>query len=133
MSTGAVAATSASARRPVYRPVNRTVERGFFSGMAILLCVIVFIGFSPTYFGAGMLRARYGASRALSELPQDGVDVRVLLPLQDLRQLRDFMDKPTRSTRRHLADRRSYASTATSPFSLRQTEQRSMSRPDQTS
>jgi fumarate reductase subunit C len=44
-------------RRPRYRPVNRTVERSFFGGMAILLCAIVFIGFSPTYFGAGMLRA----------------------------------------------------------------------------
>jgi hypothetical protein len=33
------------------------VERAFFVGMAILLCVIVFIGFSPTYFGAGLLRA----------------------------------------------------------------------------
>ncbi len=40
-----------------YRPVNRRVERIFFGGMAILLCVIVVIGFSPTYFGAGMLRA----------------------------------------------------------------------------
>jgi hypothetical protein len=44
-------------RRSLYRPVNRIVERAFFGGMAILLCVIVFIGFSPTYFGAGMLRA----------------------------------------------------------------------------
>jgi hypothetical protein len=43
--------------RHAYRPVNRTVERFFFGGMAILLCVIVYIGFSPTYFGAGMLRA----------------------------------------------------------------------------
>jgi hypothetical protein len=33
------------------------MERAFFGGMALLLCVIVFIGFSPTYFGAGMLRA----------------------------------------------------------------------------
>jgi hypothetical protein len=32
-------------------------ERIFFGGMAILLCVIVYIGFSPTYFGAGMLAA----------------------------------------------------------------------------
>jgi hypothetical protein len=43
--------------RPVYRPVNRTVERVFYSSMAVLLCICVFIGFSPTYFGAGMLRA----------------------------------------------------------------------------
>ncbi len=41
----------------LYRPVNRTAERIFFAGMAILLCVIVFIGFSPTYFRAGVLRA----------------------------------------------------------------------------
>jgi hypothetical protein len=39
------------------RPVNRTVERLFFGGMAILLCVIVIIGFTPTYFGAGMMHA----------------------------------------------------------------------------
>jgi hypothetical protein len=42
---------------PIYRPVNRNAERIFFSGMAILLCVVVFIGFSATYFRAGMLRA----------------------------------------------------------------------------
>jgi hypothetical protein len=42
---------------PRYRPVNRTAEHIFFGGMAILLCVIVIIGFSPTYFRAGMLRA----------------------------------------------------------------------------
>ncbi len=47
----------ASGRRPTYRPVNRTVERVFYSGMAILLCVCVYIGFSPTYFQAGMMRA----------------------------------------------------------------------------
>ena len=44
-------------RGPVYRPVNRKVERVFFSGMALLMCICVYIGFSPTYFGAGMLRA----------------------------------------------------------------------------
>ena len=44
-------------RTTTYRPVNRKVERVFFSGMAILLCVIVFIGFSPTYFRAGMMHA----------------------------------------------------------------------------
>jgi len=43
--------------RTVYRPVNRRVERIFFGTMAILLCVIVFIGFSPTYFRAGMIHA----------------------------------------------------------------------------
>jgi hypothetical protein len=47
----------ASPKEPTYRAVNRTVERVFYSGMAILLCVCVFIGFSPTYFQAGMLRA----------------------------------------------------------------------------
>ena len=44
-------------RKPVYRPVNRTLERAFYLGMAVLMCVCVYIGFSPTYFGAGMLRA----------------------------------------------------------------------------
>jgi hypothetical protein len=43
--------------RRVYKPVNRTVERIFFSGMAILLCLVVIVGFTPTYFGAGLLRA----------------------------------------------------------------------------
>ncbi|MCU1306384.1 MAG: hypothetical protein JWN45_1079, partial [Acidobacteriaceae bacterium] len=47
----------APAHEPTHRPVNRTVERVFYSGMAILLCVCVFIGFSPTYFQAGMMRA----------------------------------------------------------------------------
>jgi hypothetical protein len=42
---------------PIHRPVNRTAERIFFSSMAILLCVVVFIGFSATYFRAGMFRA----------------------------------------------------------------------------
>ena len=40
-----------------YRPVNRTAERIFYSGMAVVLCICVYIGFSPTYFQAGMLRA----------------------------------------------------------------------------
>src|SRR5712664_2127298 len=44
-------------RSPVYRPVNRMVERVFYSGMAVVMCLCVFIGFSPTYFQAGMLRA----------------------------------------------------------------------------
>jgi hypothetical protein len=43
--------------RPVYRSVNRTVERAFFGFMAVLLCAVVIIGFSRTYFGAGFLRA----------------------------------------------------------------------------
>jgi len=42
--------------RLIFRPVNRTAEHIFFGGMAILLCVIVIVGFSPTYFGVGMLR-----------------------------------------------------------------------------
>jgi fumarate reductase subunit C len=44
-------------RPSLYRPVNRTAERIFFSSMAMLLCAVVFVGFSPTYFRAGMLRA----------------------------------------------------------------------------
>ena len=56
MATDAIFAP-ASGQHPTYRPVNRTVERVFYSGMAILLCVCVFIGFSPTYFRAGMMRA----------------------------------------------------------------------------
>ncbi len=56
MATDAIFAP-ASGQRPTYRPVNRTVERVFYSGMAILLCVCVYIGFSPTYFQAGMMRA----------------------------------------------------------------------------
>ena len=44
-------------RRPVYRPVNRTLERVFYSGMAVVLCVCVYIGFSPTYFQAGIVHA----------------------------------------------------------------------------
>jgi len=47
----------ASGQQPAYGSVNRTVERVFYSGMAILLCVCVYIGFSPTYFQAGMMRA----------------------------------------------------------------------------
>lgn len=43
--------------KPIYRPVNRTAERVFYTGMAILICVCVYIGFGPTYFRAGMLRA----------------------------------------------------------------------------
>lgn len=57
MATEAIVAPSAPLRRPVYRPINRSLERTFHAGMAILLCVVVFIGFSPTYFRAGMVRA----------------------------------------------------------------------------
>ena len=56
MATDAIA-PPAYGKNPSYRPVNRTVERVFFSGMAVLLCVCVFVGFSPTYYQAGMLRA----------------------------------------------------------------------------
>jgi hypothetical protein len=44
-------------RRHAYRPINWALERLFFAGMATLLCIIVFIGFSPTYFSAGLFRA----------------------------------------------------------------------------
>lgn len=57
MATDAFGTVTALPRQHVYRPVNRAAERVFFGGMAILLCVIVIIGFSPTYFGAGLLRA----------------------------------------------------------------------------
>jgi hypothetical protein len=42
---------------PVYRPVNLTTERIFFGGLAILLCIVVVVGFARTYFLAGMVRA----------------------------------------------------------------------------
>src|SRR5947209_869735 len=57
VTTDAVLTPKSLPSRPVYRPVNRPAERIFFGGMAILLCAVVIIGFSPTYFGAGMLRA----------------------------------------------------------------------------
>jgi hypothetical protein len=57
MATEALPTPRSLSRRPMYRPVNRTTERIYFGGMAILLCVIVIIGFTPTYFGAGILRA----------------------------------------------------------------------------
>lgn len=58
MADAVSAAGSLPRTSTIYRPVNRKVEHFFFSSMAILLCVIVFIGFSPTYFQAGMLRAQ---------------------------------------------------------------------------
>jgi hypothetical protein len=57
MATEALGPPQSVPRRPAYRPVNRTLERGFFAAMAVLLCIVVVIGFTPTYFGAGMLRA----------------------------------------------------------------------------
>lgn len=56
MATDAVLAP-ASSRPKMSRPVNRTVERIFYSGMAALLCICVYIGFGPTYFRAGIVRA----------------------------------------------------------------------------
>lgn len=56
MATDSVAAPF-QAVRPVRRPVGRTAERIFFGGMAVLLCAVVFIGFSPTYFRAGLWNA----------------------------------------------------------------------------
>ncbi len=57
MATDALPTPKSLPRGITYRPVNRTVERIFFGGMAILLCIVVIIGFSPTYFAVGMLRA----------------------------------------------------------------------------
>ena len=57
MATDALLKSSATHRNFVYRPVNKTIERVFFGGMAVLLCITVFIGFSPTYFRAGIVRA----------------------------------------------------------------------------
>ena len=57
MATEAFRVSESVARKPLYRPVNRRFERIFFAGMAILLCAVVIIGFTPTYFGAGILRA----------------------------------------------------------------------------
>lgn len=57
MATNAFRVENSIHRHTTHRPVNRTTERIFFSGMAILLCVVVFIGFSPTYFRAGMVNA----------------------------------------------------------------------------
>jgi hypothetical protein len=56
MATEAFAARRRSTSK-VYRPVNRTRERIFFGGMAILLCAVVVYGFSQTYFLVGMMRA----------------------------------------------------------------------------
>jgi hypothetical protein len=39
------------------RTVNRRVERAFFATMAVLLCASVVLGFSRTYFLAGMVNA----------------------------------------------------------------------------
>jgi hypothetical protein len=57
MATEAIQPRPAARVRPLYRPVNRSLERGFFALMAVLLCAVVFIGFGPTYFRAGVVRA----------------------------------------------------------------------------
>jgi hypothetical protein len=46
-----------SRRMRMSRAPNGTMERVFFAGMAILLCVVVFIGFFRTFFGAGFVEA----------------------------------------------------------------------------
>jgi hypothetical protein len=45
----------ARSRRP--GQARRSAERIFFGGMATLLCLVVFIGFFRTFFGAGFVRA----------------------------------------------------------------------------
>jgi hypothetical protein len=57
MATDTLGVSKTLSRPPRYRRVNRAFERVFFAGMAILLCVVIFIGFSPTYFRAGLLGA----------------------------------------------------------------------------
>jgi hypothetical protein len=57
MATDAVLTPVSTSQKLTYRPVNRTAERVFYTGMSIVLCICVYIGFAPTYFGAGMLRA----------------------------------------------------------------------------
>ncbi len=56
MATDSILAPS-SVQTRTYRPVNSNVERIFYTSMAIVLCICVFIGFSPTYFQVGMMRA----------------------------------------------------------------------------
>lgn len=56
MATDAIFAP-ASGKQPTYKPVNRTVERAFYTGMSVVMCLCVYIGFSPTYFQAGMIHA----------------------------------------------------------------------------
>ena len=62
MATEALFPPKSASTRPLYRPVNRSVERIFFAGMAILLCAVVVYGFARTYFLAGMMRAPLGSS-----------------------------------------------------------------------
>jgi len=53
-------------RPPVYRPVHQAVERIFFSSMAILISIVVVIGFAFTDYAAGRLRAPLHAAATLS-------------------------------------------------------------------
>jgi hypothetical protein len=56
MATDSVfAPVSAHERR--YRSANPIAERVFYSGMAVLLCACVYVGFAPTYVRVGMFRA----------------------------------------------------------------------------
>jgi len=57
MATDTLRAPQAQGSKPVIRRTTSTTERTFFGGMAVLLCVVVLIGFSPTYFAAGVFRA----------------------------------------------------------------------------
>ncbi len=57
MATDAIHTPGTLTKQRVYRPVNRPSERIFFGGMAVLLCAVVIIGFSPTYYRAGFVSA----------------------------------------------------------------------------
>lgn len=57
MATEAIQPNPAARTHPIPRLVNRSVERCFFAGMAVLLAILVFMGFSPTYFRAGVVLA----------------------------------------------------------------------------
>jgi hypothetical protein len=57
LATDAIGTPSSLLTQHVRRPVNRVSERIFFGGMAILLCAVVIVGFSPSYYRAGFLRA----------------------------------------------------------------------------
>lgn len=46
-----------SGHQATHRPVNPIIERVFYASVAIVLCVCVYIGFSPTYFQAGIFHA----------------------------------------------------------------------------
>jgi hypothetical protein len=39
------------------RPANKRYERVFFAGMSLLILILVMIGFWPTYYGAGIVKA----------------------------------------------------------------------------